>query len=413
MQKRFFITENGQSVQTDDADLLGETSALADDRVFAELFRLAPYAGSVAKAILAHGHQGSGVYGLVAPGAALGEVDVRPFRAIIGSRAVEAAGAMENWQDARSALSVIEGATTRITSITVGANATAFARIDLVYAAFALEDDGPTVDRKKKDPTTGVVTDLAVPVTKVSSVTSAIVQGTASATPATPTTPSDSGNLYIIPLAYVRVPAGFGATSSLVLRRDFHVVAPVITLSPAVGAASLRSANKGFAASATPMAAWANTSSSRAVSYLPSDLVGSETVAMVLDLTSGAESHANGDVVDSSRDWRNRITSYRGVASEGAIPWLSTTPGLLNPELCNRTSNNSFFDGMGHTFVGTTATDRVAAYVQAAEVTDMTASGHVKLYVDDSTGFLKVSYSTGPTHPNTKLVVLLTFTGPL
>src|SRR5689334_8947870 len=111
MENRFQHSLNGQSVQQADLNLLGETSALADDRVFAELFRMQPYDGAtVRKGVLPFGHSASANAGLVVPNGATGSVLVNPLRAFVGSRTAVATSAKANWRDIRSALAV--GSTT-------------------------------------------------------------------------------------------------------------------------------------------------------------------------------------------------------------------------------------------------------------------------------------------------------------
>src|ERR1700728_290119 len=95
---------DGQEVEQEDINLLGTTSGLADDRVLAELLRLAPFDGTnTAKAILPYALR-AGDSATVVPNGATGSVRVLPFRAIIGSRTTIATDPLAAWRDIRSSV---------------------------------------------------------------------------------------------------------------------------------------------------------------------------------------------------------------------------------------------------------------------------------------------------------------------
>jgi hypothetical protein len=82
------LTQDGQEVQQQDFNNVASEAAHAEDYVFAEMLRLAPYNGtSVAKAVIPPGpfwNGAAGALGLVS--AAAGGVNLAPFRAIAGPR---------------------------------------------------------------------------------------------------------------------------------------------------------------------------------------------------------------------------------------------------------------------------------------------------------------------------------------
>src|ERR1700719_1812588 len=98
------LAQNGVEVEQGDINLLGSVGGLADDHVLAELLRLAPFSGTVAKAVLPFGHTQSAAP-TVAPNGASGSVVVSPFRVIVGSRDTTAnIGVRANWNDLRSGI---------------------------------------------------------------------------------------------------------------------------------------------------------------------------------------------------------------------------------------------------------------------------------------------------------------------
>lgn len=366
--KIFQIATNGQQLQQADVNLLGETSGLAQDHVFAELLRMTPYNGStVSKGILPPTSSA-----LIAANGASGSVVVNAFRAFVGSRIAEATEALDNRQDIRSALSVAEGATNDQTTVVLAANATGNPRWDLIYAAVAVDANSPTVSRKVKDTATAVVSSTSVVLTKVQTLTIGVVAGTAGATPAFPTIPADAGSTYYIPLGYVRVPNGFGA-SSTVSPRNINIAATCLSLSsPALGSSATRPASSistiggaGVIGAGTTtnngVNSWLGTDQTRPAAYLPPTMSGSETLLIALDLENASSanwSHQNGDVVDNSRDWRNRIfkaTCVIGRGSSTMFPWFdSTAVGMPGSESFHSKAYDAntgvIVHGVGHSF---------------------------------------------------------------
>src|SRR5690606_13391206 len=121
-------------------------------------------------------------------------------------------------------------------------------------------------------------------------------------TPALPPLPSDASGAYYIPLAYVRVQAGFGG-GTVLTRADIWEVAPVVTLAQAVGGNALRPANQHHKEGGTLVGAWPTTAGDRPHAYMPPTMAGGESRFMLIDL----QTVTTGSVIDDSVDWRNRF----------------------------------------------------------------------------------------------------------
>jgi len=397
VEERFQLLNNGQSVLQADFNTLGEVSGLADDRLLAELFRLQPYDGAtVRRAILPYRHEGSGATGLVTTNGASGSVLVNPFRAMIGSRTAVATNAKKNWRDIRSAIGV--GSTTLGQSVSLTANASGNPRWDLVWAAVAIDANSASVTRKVKDPTTKVITSSSVVTTLVTTVTLGSTAGTPAASPAWPAVPADSGSTYYVPLAYVRVPNGFGAGST-VAATDIATVAPVLGMP---GSGGVQVADQSYVSgSATLTAAqiqtWGSTGT-RPQMFMPSTMIGAASLLVPLNLTS--PSHANGDTIDS-RDWRNRISRFIvqvGNAGTQYFPWQNNAAVMPNAEPVDITgvTSNAVLCGVGQSFVNDSLfSKKMVAYANGSLIETMADGTYVGLYVDTAdSGKLKV-YITG------------------
>jgi hypothetical protein len=418
MEDRFQLAQNGQSVLEADLELLGEVSALADDRVFAEMFRATPYNGStVARGVLPYAHATqNGTAALVAPNGASGSVLVNPFRALIGSRTAVASDAKKNWRDIRTAIGV--GTTTLAQTVAIGANASGNPRWDLVYAAVAVDANGASVTRKVKDPTTKVISSQNVVTTQKTTVTLGVTAGTAAANPDGPAAPPDAGGTYYIPLAYVRVPNGFGA-SSTVLDTDLGVIASTIRLSNATGGRSLAPANSlfkqgGAAISNARIQTWGS-SGTRPHYFAPSTLSGGDSLLIALDLTTGSLSHADLSVIDDSRDWRGRLCKWVAAVGTDPFAWsgstLAVTPFDTSAETLNVATRPVTY-GIGHTLAsGGASQDPVVARLRGDDLASMAASSDVEIRCNRTTGALELKIVAGA--PNCKIFVWVDFTGPV
>ena len=394
MENRYQHTVNGQSVLQGDLNGLAEVAALADDRLIAELFRLQPFDGAtVRKGILTHRHAASGPAGLVATNGATGSVLVNPFRAVVGSRTAVATDAKMNWRDLRSAIAV--GSTTLAQTVALAANASGNTRWDLVYAAVAVDANAASVTRKVKDPTTKLVTSQSVVTQLATTVSIGVVAGTPAASPSWPAVPSDSGGVYYVPLAYVRVPDGFGAAST-VITREISLQAPVLQISPASGAMSVGPADGQHTLTSAQQAAF-GLGNTRPSFFMPPDMVGGSSLLVALDLlhpSSANWSHQDGGVVDS-RDWRDRLSRFTATVFFGQPEWATYVVGISNfpgpAASATWNSSSGVIFGMGSTFNSGGVNAR-ACNIYGFSVSEMDDGATVALYADHADGGkLKVS----------------------
>lgn len=423
MEKQYFISNDGQEVNASDLNTLGEMAGLMDDRVFAELFHPGPPgwpSSSSGKYILpsadiANGNPGRYTEVVVAP-AALGTVAVAPFRAVIGSRVAYATSGKQYQQEIRSAI-FASSTSSYYHSVSLTANSSGNARIDLIYAAITPDANSAGVSRKIKNPGTGVVTPSTISVTKTTNVSVGVITGTPSATPVVPTLTADGGGTYYIALAYVRVPDGFTASSS-VAAADVINIAQCLPISPMTGAHVSRpaSANLGTAFSAAQLAAWAN-GGAKPNYTLPSTMVGEETIWLAIDCSDASSanwSHADLAALDNSRDWRNRVFKWEvwstvGAVGAGGFSFSSSSPAAM-PDGFNTggTPLQALTSGFGQSSyvdagaTGLEANSRCVAWLHfsgggAGNMPVWTSAhpGSIFIYVDNS-GVLKWKVVTNP-----------------
>jgi hypothetical protein len=402
-------TYNGIQVTLDDLNSMGENGALADDRVFAELLRMPPMAGSnVSRGILTATHGGA----LVAPNGATGSVLVAPFRAFIGSRTAEATDPKLSYRDARSQLAVGAGAT-RGQVVSFAANASGQPRWDLVYAMIEPDEWDASLVRKVKSPATKVVSGAASLIYKNTNVILGTVAGTAAAFPTTPAAPADTSTEFYIPLAYVRVPNGFGSGST-VSELDIAVIAPCLALATATGAASFRVANAHHAIGGSmhpTVDSWGANNAAKPAMWIGSNLVGEETIMVAMNLATGSETIASGGIIDDSRDWRGRICRWQALVTDVAAPFAFAFEGAggggypAGTDLPNLINEWVVAHGMGSTAGAPVSTGRVAR-LNGDRMNFLTNGSFV--YLDhDSSGRLVVTYSGGPA---ARVIFFLTFT---
>ncbi len=413
MESQFKLDFNGQQVELDDLDLLGEVSGLADDRVLAEIFRITPFDGSTAtKAILPYGHQTSGTTGTITPSGADGKVLVNPFRAFVSSRTAEADEARENWHDIRSGLSVSAGDIDLETEVLLSANSSGNPRWDLVMAVVSVNANGPTSTRKVKDPITKVVAPVSVVTSLVTSIAISVVPGSASASPVFPTITADAGDTYYVPLAFIRVPNGFNATST-VLSKDICTQAPVLHLSRTTGGASFSVPDKNYTVSTAEQQSWGSTGTRKKM-WMPPDMTGVESLFIAFDFKNASSSnwsHTNTATIDS-RDWRDRFTRFTYTVNAGDASALGAAfaPNALasasaEPAPARQTQRGC---GVGATLA--TVAGSYGAVIDALDHSVMTSGSKVVVYCDHAdSGKLKVAITGTPV---CTIYLWLDFTGP-
>ncbi len=401
MEKQFQLVYNGQQIQQQDLNLLGELSGLADDRVFAELFRLAPFDGTtVARGILPTGHAGSlTTESLINANGATGTVLVRPFRALVGSRVAASVEGRKNWRDIRSVLSVAEGSTALNATAGITANASGNPRWDLVYASVTVDVDGPSVTRKVKDVTTKAVSSQSVATYKTATLALNVLAGTPDPSPVWPSVPADSGTTYQIPLAYIRVPNGFTA-SSTVGATDIATVAPVLTPRTSFGGVIAATTHHVERPAVTAMA-WGS-SGTKSSLFLPSTMSGGVTLYAAFNLEDGNLSHVSGTVFDS-RDWRRRICRYTiATDSPGGLAWAPAGKDAADAALLRNAST-----GLGNT----RSNSGQLLIINAGDHAIMADGSSITVNYDSS-GRLTISYSSSP-GPNCMAFLWLEFSGPI
>jgi hypothetical protein len=375
---------NGIELQIADLAAIGSAAGLADDHVFAELLRLAPYDGSnVTKAVLPYGYRAAAGTVLAATvSATTGTVlNISPFRAIVGSRTAVGTDALKNWRDIRSAL--YAGGT-----VTLDAGNPPNFRWDLVYATLTVDQPATSRSIRVKDASSSVVTNQTAYINTAQSLTLHVAKGTPGSTPTSPALPADSPPGYNIPLALVRVGPG-----SVVAAKDIRDCAPVVQ----PGGLRCRPASSNADQSD---AAWNNAYvglvASRPAIYLPRSMGGVEVIFVEIDCsdsTSANWSHADHGVVDDSADWRNRFfLSFASASSYLALPnvWANDPGGAGTICLPDQVPafpvfGQSFADGDG-----IAAGPIIYSVTSTTLPSQWTGSGFVTLYVDLSDGKLKV-----------------------
>lgn len=407
MQREYFVSTNGQEVTESDLNLVSTDAALADDIVFAELLRMPPYNGStVSRGILPYNDGAT-----IIPNGASGSVLVNPFHAYIGSNTLASTAALTNWEDIRSTV-FVGGATSLTYQVSFSANSSGNNRWDLVYVRIDRDVNEANVTRYVKTSGPPVLeTATSIAVVKNTLATIGVVVGTPAATPALPSIPSDSGGSYYIPLAYVRIPNGFTATST-VASTDILGAAPVINISKTTGVSRIGPANAMYSTTGAMIinnlsgGTWAN-AGTRAQCYMPPSMKGEDVLYFALNLLDPSNP-ANWSQVDSSAldtgAWTNRIFFWQiavNSSTTSSFPWvpgITSTLGLV-PSLDSTGSSQPFNVGMGQSFVDDSGGGGkgIIANLTPTNMSGLATSTSITIYVDLSSGQIK--FTTNATFP--------------
>ncbi len=429
MERRVVREINGQELRNQDLTIMSDDGAMADDRLIWELVRMTPGSATPQKGIIPYAVSGAAVPGagdgfsaamhnsaLVQGGTANGSVRVMPFRAVVGSTTLFATSPLEKLRGIRSGYCI--GSSSMYSTVAISANATGNPRWVLVYAVVTPDADGDTVAVKTKDPTSGIVSSGSVVVNRVTTVVVTTADGVAAANPVRPTLPADGAGSYYIALAYLFIPTGFGAISQ-VHYYEIHEAATVLPISPATGAASMVPASEQWRIGGVVDVAQnaSRNAANRTGAYLPSTMVGMESIFILLQLGLLPYSHADGAIVDSSRDWRQRYfrstafvtpgnTSTAAFASDrngtGVVVRGGAVVGSLGIGVGTMiTSGQSFVNDYPGGAVATCSGiavglqgQTVAATAETGFVTNLgPVADYVLIYVDSTTGYLKVKLS--------------------
>ena len=436
MRSKYVHSVVGQEVQQGELNTIAREAAEAEDRVFAELFRVKPFDGTTTyKAVIPYGRKESnaseGARHIIAQsGVADHTVKVSPFRVIVGTRTEFSSDPETALADVRSQLLVGTGSD-GIFFIQLPATV-ANNRWDLIYARVDIDVDSSAVTRYVKA-ANGTQTTQAIPLYKNVSVTTAIQVGTEGATPTRPTLPSDTSSSYYVPLAYVY--CGHPETlTSIVDKVDIVAAAPIAQIPSVLGGDDVRPANllDSVAAASIATVAASNWPSGKPHAFLPSDMVGKAERFFALDFTAGTPTiPLNATTrLDDSVYWRERVfkctiqtikngkIAWSGAASGSnlAVPGVSFSGGS-NPGGLNQTN---IFVQMGQSFVNDTSGTIPTAHGYVARLdtsncprndangSDFAASSYVRIYVDQN-GYLQAQVSS--TSPACVIFVWLEATG--
>lgn len=415
METQYVHPENGAELRRQDVYSISENAALADDRTLWELLRTMPGSTTPDKLIIPYANRQ-----LDAPGAATSNailwgntadaiVHVMPFRAIVGSTTTLLTSPIEHVRGMRSGYHV--GTSSIYSHLAISANASGNPRWDLVYATVTPDADGDTADILVKSPTTGVVADNPGTVINTkTTVAVAVLAGTPGATPARPSLPSDGGGNYYIALAYVYVPDGFGAAST-VLRQRIHEVAPCPTISPSVGAMNCAPADEQHKVGGTVDTQQNGDEPSgpnyyRPGAYLPSTMTGCERIFILLQLGITPHSHVHESYIDRSRDWRYRYFSWKAVGAQGN----TSTAGFASDRSASSSAVPSNLHavehGFGHSFTPgaiDAASQVVTLFDDTGKILDGTGST-IRIECDTS-GALVLNIVDGT--PNAQIMIWL------
>jgi hypothetical protein len=403
--ERYVHSLNGQEVERDDLNLLGDAGGLADDHVLAELLRLQPFLAGlpIAKAMLPLGSNNIGLSATVAPAGPNGSVMVGPFRAVVGSRDIAAnIGGVKNWNDLRSA--IFAGPNLLSISLPLQSNTTAQVRWDLVYAKLQVDAPGQQVSRYRKDPTTEQVTVVQISKSLVQAISVVVLAGTPGGPK--PALPPDGGGTFFFPLAYVRVVPNFGPNSPLATT-DIEELVPYVPLSTTTGACTLVPANQQYKEGGTVLSsanfAWGG-GGGRPGPVLPPTMSGANGLLVALDVQGLAPSwsHASGGLVDDSRDWRNRVWRWHAMVSTLAAALFPWDRGGSAQHVVQATGNNPAF-GFGQSFVPDQTLVTPPLPLPGSLVALLTpqnaglaANSYIALAVDPTTGSLFVFINGTP-----------------
>ena len=426
MQKQFVVGVTGQEVEVSDLNAIAASASQADDKVFAELLRIPQYDGShIVKGVLPYGQGDIRATSLTQQTAVVGTyiaanatVYVPPMRFFVGGRAVDLTTADNRdlwYSDVRSAALVGSvGTVANLGNTNVQLAATASNnRKDLVYARVDIDAAQTPVTRyvKAADGTEGTQN---ISVFYKTTVTIGVVQGTEAATPVEPALPSDSGNSYYIPLAYVSL-AHPHTLTSFIQPSQIGEVAPVVNVASIAGGVDCKPASV-LSSSGYLTATWG--AGLRPESFLPSSMSGKVERVFGFDFTGGKTPIPLNTytTIDNSIDWRNRLfkSTFYVEAVGPHLPWKT---GGTNPSPGFNGYNNLIVQ-MGQSFRSDTygslagGIDPASSRGHVLLLDSATVSGfptYMQFFVDSS-GALRVHISAAS--PNSIIIGWIEATGP-
>ncbi len=418
MQNRYEAPIDGLEVQRSDLNTIAFEASAAEDRVYSELLRPSLYnnASSVAlKYILPFGNnkfdatnsqlQHKAIVSTTASADAT--VTVNRFRAVIGTRS---SGASESPDGVRSAETL--GQNIQLAATTTNN------RIDLIYAKVDIDINDTTVDRYVRD-ASGAISTSNLAIFKKTTVTLLVTSSSQATNPSKPNAPADTPTSFHIPLAYVFLHHPHTLTSPIPANRIMEVAA-VIGVSPSVGGVDAGPVSRFTGRDTTLRTAW-TPAAGRPREYMSNGMTGKVERYFGLHFDGSYQSIALSSTtdLDNSIDWRARlfkVTMYATAASDNELAWNrdmsasavsavpygnfpSNTFTYMGQSMSNGSSYGTALDGG----IG------IVARFAATDIPSMSSSSAIVLFVDASTGRLRVS--VGSVNPMVKMFVWLEATG--
>lgn len=423
MQPKYLHNVNGKEITESDVNTWSTAASAADDIVFAQLFRMAPFLFGVSKGIV----PSKPGYTVLSTGTTDRSIIVWPFRAFVGSTTFASVDPRENWDGIRSQIYVNSTAPVE-TTVALDSNSSGNPRWDLLYAKV---NKDLTIDdnvRYVKSITGTVISEGPTTIINVvnTTVEIGVVKGTPANPPVVPSLPADvSGTTYYIAVAAIRVSNG----STQIANTDIYDMCPnVLSLSEVTGACSSRPSSAMYDLTGSVMSKstlgagdWGFTGSRPNV-FLPASFTGEESRWFLLDVQDAAAtsnwSQVSDSIVDSTIDWRNRFFVWQAqlgtgtkFASEQGATFADGFIPRADFQAWNLT-DATFGMGMGQSFTNiieeSTPNKGFVAIINNQNFNNpgvIQGGTDIRLYVDYTNGNLKVKMAG---FPQTKMVMKIT-----
>jgi hypothetical protein len=177
--------------------------------------------------------------------------------------------------------------------------------------------------------------------------------------------------------------------------------------------------------SGTQIAAWANGSARPTTVTLAASMIGGERLFAFVDCKDATAANwpfASGSVIDDTRDWRKRYWKWSLSANGAGGATFPHEPGAstsLIPSATNSIAASGFVEGHAQSFVddsatlsGAPASSSIIAYATHSTLATLNTGSTFAIYVDQSTGNLKLYASSSPS-PTSKFFVEIWATSQL
>lgn len=405
MEKHFYISIAGQEVEVSDLNLISDNASYAVDRALSELLRMRqtdrgviPAGYSAENPTTVAGAYPAGV--IVPTNAADSQVQIRSFRAVIGSSAF--GGGSDPLLGRQGIRSAIYTANEKLQLAAVSGSLN---RVDLIYARVDVPVPDAQVTRYIKN-ASDVVSAQSLSVTESARVTVGIVQGNTTAYGGVlirPVVPADSGSSYYITLGYVQL-QGPTTLTSTVNKFCIQEAFPPLTIAPANGTSRLLPASINARSDMVFAFPFGVSFPLRHRSFIPPSVSGVESRMLAIRVGAAADSTVNpagNTILDTSIDWRRRI--FRMLVA----PTTLTNTFAWDPN-GGSSSVNPYSGGAGYDaatiplwfmgeslFTGATGGYGIARFDSNRFPALIPAGSSCSLYVDMSTGNLGCAVS-GP-----------------